>query len=48
MGMTDKEVRHRVINSHLPNRFSDSSTMLQIKGVRFHPLNVAFFTECLS
>lgn len=48
MCAADKEVRHQVINSHLPNRFSNCSTILQIKGARFHPFDITFLTESLK
>lgn len=48
MCMTDNEVRHRIIYSHFSNRFPDSTSMLQIKGVGLHPLKISFLTEDLS
>lgn len=48
MCMTNNKVSHCIINSQFPDRFSYCSTILKIEGVRLHPLNITFFTNCLK
>ena len=46
--LADNEIRRSVIHSHLSNRFSYGSSMLQIECVGVHPLNIAFLTKNLQ
>lgn len=48
MGMTNTEVRHRVIHSQFSNRLSDGSTILKIECVRLHSFHIALFAKCLN
>jgi len=48
MSMADKEVRHHIINTHFPNRFTYRATILRIKCVGLHALDITFFTDSLS
>ena len=48
MRTANYEVRHCIIYTKFSNRFTNCSTILKIKGVRLHPLDITFFTECLK
>jgi len=45
MCLADNEIRRSVIHSHLSNRFSYGSSILQIECVGVHPLHIAFLTK---
>lgn len=48
MCSTNNKVWHGIIYSQLSNGFTNCSTILKIKGVRLHPLNITFFTKHLK
>ena len=48
MCLADNEIRRSVIHSHLSNRFSYGSSILQIECVGVHPLHIAFLTKNLQ
>lgn len=48
MCMTNEEVRHGIINSQLPNRFANGSTVLEIERIRLHPFHIALLADCLK
>ena len=48
MCLADNEIRCSVIHSHLSNRFSYGSSILQIECVGVHPLHIAFLTKNLQ
>lgn len=48
MRMADNEISHCIIYSQFPHRFANCSPVLNIKGVRLHPLNITLLTKRLK
>jgi len=48
MCAADKEVGHHIIYAHFPNRFTYRATILRIKRVGLHALDITFFTDSLE